>query len=102
MFRDQPWVGGRRPAARGFSALTSCPIVFVVRHQFSPDHHNTATLFQTGEINAAEVSGRQCDSDDRLRSRGRDNQTLLEVPQGVARDIEVSFDGQPNPVLHAA
>ena len=26
------------------------PILFVVRHQYKRDHHNTATLFQTGEI----------------------------------------------------
>ena len=26
-------------------------LLFVARHQYMQDHHNTATLFQTGEIN---------------------------------------------------
>lgn len=26
-------------------------LIFVVRHQYHKDHHNTATLFQKGEIN---------------------------------------------------
>ncbi len=75
------------------SALASYPIVFVARHQFAPDHHNTATLFQTGEINAQKFQGGSA-----IRTidfaRGGAINTLLDLPQGVARDIDVSFDGQ--------
>jgi hypothetical protein len=31
--------------------LTDQPILFVTRKQYRPDHHNTETFFQTGEIN---------------------------------------------------
>ncbi len=73
--------------------LTAHPIVFVVRSQYLPDHHNTETMFQTGEINTHSFRGGSA-----IRTidfaRGGEIQTLLEVPQGVARDIEVSFDGR--------
>jgi hypothetical protein len=29
------------------------PVLFVARQQYRADHHNTATMFQTGEINTA-------------------------------------------------
>lgn len=69
------------------------PILFVVRHQYAADHHNTATLFQTGEINAEKFCGPSAIKTIDLADDGRVS-TLLEVPDGVARDIEVSFDGQ--------
>ncbi len=71
---------------------TDHPIVFVVRHPYAPDHHNTATLFQTGEINAHKFQGGSA-----IRTidftRGSELTTLLDVPDGVARDLEVDFDG---------
>ena len=33
------------------------PLLFVVREQYQKDHHNTATMFQTGEINAKKFRG---------------------------------------------
>jgi hypothetical protein len=73
--------------------LTAHPILFVARHQYAPDHHNTETMFQTGEINTGSFRGgsaiRTVDF-----SRGGEVRTLLESPHGVARDLEVSFDGQ--------
>jgi len=33
------------------------PILFVVRHQYKADHHNTETMFQTGEINTTSYQG---------------------------------------------
>ncbi len=35
----------------GNPLLTDQPILFVTRKQYKPDHHNTETFFQTGEIN---------------------------------------------------
>jgi len=71
--------------------LTAQPIVFVVRDQYPGDHHNTATMFQTGEINAGKFHGPGAIKViDFAQGQVR---TLLEVPDGVARDIEVSFDG---------
>ncbi|MCH8922083.1 MAG: PD40 domain-containing protein [Planctomycetes bacterium] len=42
----------RREALLANPLLRDRPILFVVRSQYKPDHHNTATMFQTGEINA--------------------------------------------------
>jgi len=68
------------------------PIVYVVREQYASDHHNTATLFQTGEINAGKFRGGSAIRviDPRL---GGEPCTLLDVPEGIVRDLEVSFDG---------
>ena len=33
--------------------LERAPVLFVVRQQYKPDHHNTETFFQTGEVNTA-------------------------------------------------
>ena len=73
--------------------LCAQPILFVVRHQYKPDHHNTATMFQTGEINAASfVGGAAIKTID--FARDGEVKTLLDLPRGVARDLEVSFDGR--------
>ncbi|HID75920.1 MAG TPA: hypothetical protein EYP56_07980 [Planctomycetaceae bacterium] len=83
----------RREALLANPLLSRQPILFVVRHQYRRDHHNTATMFQTGEINTASFQGggaiKTIDSGAGSRVR-----TLLEVPDGVVRDPDVSFDGQ--------
>jgi len=69
------------------------PILFVVRQQYSSDHHNTETMFQTGEICAGKFAGPGA-----LKTidfaRGGAMRTILEVPKGLVRDPEVSFDGK--------
>jgi len=69
------------------------PILFVVRHQYAPDHHNTETMFQTGEICTSKFKGPGA-----LKAidfaRGGEVRTLLDLPNGVARDPDVSFDGK--------
>ena len=54
--------------------LTSAPILFISRGQYSSDHHNTATLFQVGEINAQKyiTSGAI---------------KLLDVKSGIVKDL---------------
>ncbi|MHC4216501.1 MAG: hypothetical protein ACYSWP_24385, partial [Planctomycetota bacterium] len=37
--------------------ISSQPILFVTRKQYKRDHHNTATMFQTGEINTESFEG---------------------------------------------
>jgi len=80
--------------------LTSAPIVFASRRQYEADHHNTETMFQTDEIctgkfkgpgalKAVDFAARQGES-----STGGKVRTILEVPDGVVRDPEVSFDGR--------
>jgi len=72
--------------------VSSRPIAFVVRHQYRHDHHNTATMFQTGEINAGSFRGGGALKTIALAS-GATVRTLLELPSGAARDPDVSFDG---------
>ena len=75
------------------SEATAQPIVFVVRAQYAPDHHNTETMFQTDEINTGSFRGgsaiRVLDP-----AAGGAVKTLLDVPNGVVRDIDVHFSGQ--------
>lgn len=73
------------------SLLTKGPVLFVVRKQYKPDHHNTATMFQKGEINEASFEG---GSALKVLDAGRGEvRTLLEAPEGIIRDPEVYFDG---------
>ena len=69
------------------------PIVYVSRAQYRSDHHNTETMFQTGEINTGSFTGggaiRTIDF-----AQGGQIRTILEVPEGIARDLDVSFDGR--------
>lgn len=87
---------GEVPEGAGVSAcplLAGRSVLFVTRRQYKPDHHNTETMFQTGEINTASFEGGGA-----LRvldlSRGGAVHTLLEAPDGIIRDPAVHFDGQ--------
>ncbi len=79
------------------AALLSNPLVsehdilFVVRRQYRVDHHNTATLFQTGEINTDSFTGGGAMKSINLAT-GKVT-TLIELKDGIARDPEVYFDG---------
>jgi len=68
------------------------PILFVVRRQYRSDHHNTATMFQNGEINAGKFRGPGAVKLLHMGGGGR-TETLLDLPEGVARDPEVHFSG---------
>ena len=68
------------------------PILYVTRQQYLPDHHNTATMFQTGEINTGSFRGGAAL---KVWNPGTNQtQTLLELPEGVVRDPCVSFDAK--------
>ena len=83
----------RREALVANPLVSARPIVFVVREQYRRDHHNTGTLFQPGEINAASFRGGGAVKTIDFASGGRVS-SLVELPDGVARDLEVSFDGR--------
>jgi len=73
--------------------LLSDPILFVARHQYARDHHNTETLFQTGEINTR--SYRPGGALRVFHPQTKEVRTLLDAgPTGLIRDPEVSFDGK--------
>lgn len=67
-------------------------ILFVVRKQYKPDHHNTATIFQAGEINAGSFVGGGAMKI--FNPSTGSTKTLLESANGVIRDPEVSYDGK--------
>ncbi len=89
-----------RPDPQAFEQpeVIAQPILFVTRKQYKPDHHNTATLFQTGEINTSSFTGGSALKKIDFSKAGPDGEpgevtTLLECPQGVIRDPDVHFDG---------
>ncbi len=83
----------KRQALLANPLLAARPILFVVRGQYLSDHHNTATMFQTGEINTASFRGGGALKTIDLGHDGA-VATLLESPRGVIRDPDVRFDGK--------
>lgn len=72
--------------------LAGKQIVYIEREQYAPDHHNTATLFQKGEINeSCFFPGGAMRVYD---VNTGDITTLIELKDGVVRDPELSFDGK--------
>ena len=72
--------------------LSGKQILYIERDQYAPDHHNTATLFQWGEINGdkfAPGSAMKIYDVDSGTTR-----TLIKLETGVVRDPEISFDGK--------
>lgn len=74
--------------------LTAQPLLFTVRRQYAPDHHNTETIFVTGECNTRSYQGggamKVIDP-----AKGWAVRTLVDAgATGVARDPDVHFDGQ--------
>jgi hypothetical protein len=83
----------RREALLANPLLLGQPLVFVSRRQFAPDHHNTETFFQTGEINTGSYRGggvlKAFDPE-----TGRTAVLFDPGPEGLVRDPEVSYDGK--------
>ena len=68
------------------------PILYVRRHQYHFDHHNTETLFQTGEISTQLF---RPDSALQIWNPADGSvRTLLEVPNGIVRDPDLHFDAK--------
>ena len=82
----------QREALTANPLLSGQPILFVARPQYLKDHHNTATLFQTGEINAASFRGGAALKCLRLAEPAAVT-TLLSSEAGMIRDPEVHFEG---------
>lgn len=73
--------------------LQSSPILYVVRGQYAYDHHNTETLFHTGEPNNA--SYRPGGPIKVIALATGESRALVDPgPTGCARDPEVHFDGK--------
>ena len=83
----------RRRALTENPLVSGQPLLYVVRAQYLPDHHNTATLFQNGEINTGSFRGGGALKSIHFGEEGR-TETLIKLPDGLVRDPEVSFDGK--------
>ena len=84
------------PVISGFTdnSSTKLPteILFVERDQYVKDHHNTATIFQTGELNTG--SFRVGAALKALNTESGAVRVIFETKEGSLRDPEVSFDGK--------
>ena len=69
------------------------PILFIARNQYLRDHHNTATMFQNGEVNEGSFRGGSAMKMIDVADGGK-IKTLLECPEGIIRDPEISYDGK--------
>lgn len=67
-------------------------ILFIERAQYAPDHHNTETLFQFGEINPEKFDGGSAMK--ALNVQTGAVRTIISSENGVVRDPELSFDGR--------
>ena len=83
----------QREALAASPLLSGAPILFVVREQYLPDHHNTETIFHTGEPNCTKYrpGGALKILDP---ATGRTAVLLDPGPEGLVRDPEVHFDGR--------
>ena len=82
----------QEPAGLQYMGREFTDIVYVEHAQYVPDHHNTETMFQRGEINEASFTGHSALRILNLKTRAV--RTLLESKEGIIRDPEVSFDGR--------
>jgi hypothetical protein len=73
--------------------ISGQPILFIVRKQYKKDHHNTATMFKTGEINTKSFEGGGAIKTIDLANGGR-TRTLIKTAEGLLRDPEVHFEGK--------
>lgn len=83
----------KRKALTANPLVKGTPILFVVRKQYKPDHHNTATIFQTGEVDTENFAGGGAMKLIDFADNGK-VKTLIDSPYGIIRDPEVSFDAK--------
>jgi hypothetical protein len=69
------------------------PVLFVVRRQYRRDHHNSATMFQTDEVNTDSFTGGGAMKTIDFGADGKVT-TIIEVREGIVRDPEVHFSGK--------
>lgn len=73
--------------------VSGSPILFVVRPQYAPDHHNTGTDFQPGEFSHGNYRPGSVLKAIDLSGNGP-SRTLLAAEQGTIRDPDIHFDGK--------
>jgi hypothetical protein len=83
----------QREIAMANPLVKAQPILFVTREQYQADHHNTETIFHTGEPNCSKYrpGGALKILDP---ATGRTSVLLDPGPEGLVRDPELHFDGR--------
>jgi len=84
----------RREALVANPLVSGQPLLYVVRSQYAGDHHNTETMFQTGECNTGSFHpGGPLKTID--FAHNDDTRVVADPgPQGRLRDPDVYFDGK--------
>lgn len=77
-------------SSKAQTLLNGKQILYIERPQYAHDHHNTETLFQAGEINTDSFEDGSAMRIYDVNSRT--TQTLIELPDGIVRDPELSYD----------
>ena len=87
------------PKVSNVPELAGKSVVFVERKQFPQDHHNTANIFQLGEIN--EGAWNVCAGNSAMYKADFDSsgnlaaiRKLVSSKDGIVRDPEISFDAK--------
>jgi len=84
----------RREALIANPLVSGQPLLYVVRSQYAGDHHNTETMFQTGECNTGSYRpGGPLKTID-LAHNGETRVVVDPGPEGRLRDPDVHFDGK--------
>ncbi len=84
----------RREALIANPLVSGQPLLYVVRSQYRADHHNTETMFQTGECNTGSYQpGGPLKTLDLARN-GETRVVADPGPEGSLRDPDVYFDGK--------
>jgi len=81
-----------REALVGNPLVSGQPLAYVVRAQYAGDHHNSETMFQTGECNTGSFRGPGALKTIDLKTG--ETKLLVDAPQGIVRDPEVRWDGK--------
>ncbi len=82
----------QREALLANPLVSGRPILFVTRRQYINEHGTEATMYQTGEVNTDRFRGGGALK--MLELPGGKVTAILNLPQGIARDPEVHFDGK--------
>jgi len=86
----------QRQALAANPLVSGQPMLLVVRPQYWGNHGAINTMFQNGELQEGTFRGGGALKSIRFDAEGKvaEVATLVDVPKGIARDPEVSFDGR--------
>ena len=84
----------RREALLANPLVCGQPLLYVVRSQYRGDHHNTETMFQTGECNTGSYQPGGPLKTINLAHNGETRVVTDPGPEGRLRDPTVHFDGK--------